>query len=137
MEEKYNEATPQRPEGDRQVDAPILAIDLPRFIKQIKEETAWEESDRNAITVFKTNGLRIVLIALHKGAEMVKHTAEGIISVQVLEGKMQFNTDQQSVELSKGKMLALHERIPHTVLAIEETIFLLTLTTTLAKTTSL
>lgn len=137
MEEKYNEATPQRPEGDRQVDAQILAIDLPRFIKQIKEETAWEESDRNAITVFKTNGLRIVLIALHKGAEMVKHTAEGIISVQVLEGKMQFNTDLQSVELSKGKMLALHERIPHTVLAIEETIFLLTLTTTLAKTTNL
>ena len=128
MEEKYNDATPQRPEGDRQVDAQILAIDLPRFIKQIKEETAWEESDRNAITVFKTNGLRIVLIALHKGAEMVKHTAEGIISVQVLDGKMQFDTDQQSVELSKGKMLALHERIPHTVLAIDETIFLLTLT---------
>lgn len=137
MEEKYNDATPQRPEGDRQVDAQILAIDLPRFIKQIKEETAWEESDRNAITVFKTNGLRIVLIALHKGAEMVKHTAEGIISVQVLEGKMQFDTDQQSVELSKGKMLALHERIPHTVLAIDETIFLLTLTTTLTKTTNL
>lgn len=133
MEEKYNEATPQRPEGDRQVDAQILAIDLPRFIKQIKEETAWKESDRNAITVFKTNGLRIVLIALHKGIEIVRHTADGIISVQVLEGKMQFNTDQQSVELSKGQMLALHERIPHSVLAIEETIFLLTLTTTLAK----
>jgi hypothetical protein len=44
---------------------------------------------------------------------------------------MKFNTDQQSIELSKGQMLALHERLPHSVLAIRETIFLLTLTTTL------
>jgi quercetin dioxygenase-like cupin family protein len=133
MEEKYNEATLQRPKGDRPLDAPFVDIDLPQFIKQIREETLWEESDRNAITVFKTNGLRIVLIALHKGAEMVRHTADGIISIQVLEGNMQFNTDQQSVELNKGQMLALHERIPHSILAIRESVFLLTLTTSLQE----
>ena len=131
MEIKYNEATPQRPEGDRSLDAALIAIDLPVFVKQIKEESTWKESDRNAITVFKTNGLRIVLVALHKGAEMPTHTADGIISVQVLEGQMQFNTEWRSVELSNGQMLALHERIPHSVLALKETIFLLTLTTSL------
>ena len=131
MEIKYNEATPQRPEGDRSLDAALVAIDLPAFVKQIKEESTWKEGDRNAITVFKTNGLRIVLIALHKGAEMPTHTADGIISVQVLEGQMQFNTEWRSVELSNGQMLALHERIPHSVLALKETIFLLTLTTSL------
>jgi quercetin dioxygenase-like cupin family protein len=132
MEEKYNDSTEQRPEGERSMDAKLVTIDLLLFIKQIKQESTWEESDRNAITVFKTNGLRIVLIALHEGAEMVKHTANGLISVQVLEGRLQFTTDLQSVELNSGQMLALHERIPHSVLAIQETIFLLTLTTTLA-----
>lgn len=131
MEEKHNEATEQRPEGNRPVDAALVTIDLPMFKKQIKEESAWKSSKRNAITVFKTNGLRIVLIALHKGAEMARHTADGIISVQVLEGQMQFNTDGKSVELSEGQMLALHEGIPHSVLAVKETVFLLTLTTTL------
>lgn len=131
MEIKYNEATPQRPDGTRSIDAALVAIDLPAFVKQIKEESTWKESDRNAITVFKTNGLRIVLIALHKGAEMATHTADGIISVQVLQGQMQFNTEWRSVELSNGQMLALHERIPHSVLALKETIFLLTLTTSL------
>ncbi len=132
MDEKYNESTPQRPEGDRSIDAALVNIDLPLFIEQIKQESSWKDSDRNAITVFKTNGLRIVLIALHEGAEMARHTANGIISVQVLEGQLQFNTDGQSVELNKGQMLALHERIPHSVQAIKETIFLLTLTPTLA-----
>ena len=131
MEEKFNEATPQRTQ-DHLLDAPLVSIDLPAFIAQIKQESTWKESDRNTITIFKTNGLRIVLIALHEGAEMVKHTANGLISVQVLEGKLQLKTDIQSVELSKGQMLVLHQSIPHSVLAIQETIFLLTLTTTLA-----
>ena len=129
MDEKYNESTPQRPAGDRSIDAALVTIDLPLFAEQIKQESSWKDSDRNAITVFKTNGLRIVLIALHEGAEMARHTANGIISLQVLEGQLQFNTDTQSVELNTGQMLALHERIPHSVRAIKETTFLLTLTT--------
>ena len=129
MDEKFNESTPQRPAGDRSIDAALVTIDLPLFAVQIKQEPSWKDSDRNAITVFKTNGLRIVLIALHEGAEMTRHTANGIISLQVLEGQLQFNTDTQSVELNKGQMLTLHERIPHSVRAIKETTFLLTLTT--------
>ncbi len=131
--EKSNEATILRPLGDRVIDAPLVSIDLFSFIEQIKKEKKWKETDRNSITVFKTDGLRIVLIALRKGAEMVKHVANGLISVQVLEGRIQFNTDEQSVKLGKGQMLALHEGIPHSVLAKKKTIFLLTLTTTLAE----
>ena len=132
MEEKSNEATIQRPQGDRIMDAPLVTIDLRSFTKQIREEKAWKDSDRNAITVFKTDGMRIVLIALHKDAEMKKHTADGMISVQVMEGQILFTTEDQSIELGQGEMLALHKNVPHSVLAKEETIFLLTLTTTLA-----
>jgi quercetin dioxygenase-like cupin family protein len=130
MKEKFNEATPQRPEGDRALDATLVHIDLPFYMRQIKDEAAWKDGKKNAITVFKTEGLRIVLIALHEGAELARHLADGIISIQVLDGKLQFNTDLQAIELENGQMLALHERIPHSVLAIKETIFLLTLTST-------
>ena len=131
MQEKFNEATELRPQGDRVIDATLVSINLPLFIEQIKKEKPWKDNDRNAITVFKTNGLCILLIALHKGAEMTKHTAVGMISVQVLDGSIQFTTDEQSVEMDKGQMLALHEGIPHSVLAKEEAIFLLTITTKL------
>jgi quercetin dioxygenase-like cupin family protein len=127
MGNRYNEATALRPEGDRVIDAPMVAIDLSEAMKQVKKEASWENNDRNAITVFKSNGMCIVLIALHKGAVMNTHTAQGMISVQVLEGKMTFAADKQSPELIKGQMLVLHEGIPHSVTAIEETIFLLTL----------
>ncbi len=113
------------------MDAPLVSMDIPEFIKQIKAEVTWQNSDRNAMTVYKTNGMRIVLIALHEDAVLKKHTAEGIISVQVLEGEINFSTDDQSVVIKQGQMIALHKGLPHSVKAVKETVFLLTLTTTL------
>lgn len=127
MEEKYNESTELRPEGGRVIDAPLVTIDVHDFIKQIKDEPAWEKSDRNAMTIYKTNGMRIVLIALHEDAIMEKHTANGVISVQVLEGEINFNTADHSVSVKKGQMIALHRGIPHSVAAVKESVFLLTL----------
>ncbi len=127
QKEKFNEATPQRPEGERTLDAQLVEMDLNQFRRQIKTEEAWQSSDRNAITIFKTGGMRLVLIGLHQGAEMKTHTAPGIISVQVLDGKIRFTTADQTSELGEGQMLALHAGIPHSVFAAEESVFLLTL----------
>jgi quercetin dioxygenase-like cupin family protein len=127
VEEKSNESTPQRPEGARPLDAPMVLIDPSSYVKKIKQEQAWKNGDRNAITLFKTDGMRIVLIALHAGAEMKKHMAGGVISVQVLEGQITFHTEERSAVLDEGQLLALHAGIPHSVFANEESVFLLTL----------
>lgn len=129
MEAKHIESTELRPEGGRLMDATLVNIDVPGFIKEIKSEAAWANSDRNAMTIYKTNGMRIVLIALHENAIMKRHTADGIISVQVLEGEINFNTDEQSVVLEKGQMIALHKGVAHSVAAAKESVFLLTLAT--------
>ena len=128
MHEKFIDATLKRPEGQRTVDAPMVTIDLSLFIAQIRNEQAWKENDRNAITLFKSIFVRIVLIALHKDAEMAKHTANGTISIQILEGQMRLTTNEQTIDLGRGQMLVLHEGIEHSVYATEETVFLLTLT---------
>jgi quercetin dioxygenase-like cupin family protein len=133
MEIKQNESTDLRPEGGRVLDAPLVSINLIDFIKTIKEEPAWKNKDHNAITVYKTNGLRLVLIAMHKEAVIARHTTDGILSLQVLEGKINFTTDDKSVILEEGQMIALHKGLPHSVTAIKKSVFLLTLTTSLNK----
>src|SRR4051812_39645574 len=112
MENKSNQATPQRPEGDRLLDAPLITMGLDHLIEQVRNEPSWKDSDRNSITIFKSENMRIVLIGLHEGAELKTHTANGIISLQVLEGNIRFTTEPQTVELQKGQMLALQEKIP-------------------------
>lgn len=127
QEEKFNEATPQRPEGDRPINAELIELDLGAAKRQIRTEPTWENSDRNAVTLFKNETMRIVMIALHKGAEMKTHTAPGVISVQVLEGGISFRTENKSSDLGEGQMITLQAGIPHSVFAGKESIFLLTL----------
>lgn len=126
MSEKSNEATPQRPEGGRVLDATMVTLDLDNLVRQIKAEEIWTKKGRNAITVYNTEGMSLVISALHKGAELKRHQAQGIVTVQVLEGRIKFVTDEKTVEMREGQMLALHEKIPHGVLALEESVFLLT-----------
>lgn len=127
MENKSNQATPLRPEGDRILDAPLVVMELENFMSQLRNEPKWNQDDHNSLTIFKSENMRIVLIGLHEGAELKTHTANGIISVQVIEGHIKFTAEQQRVDLQKGQVLALHKNIPHAVLALKETFFLLTL----------
>jgi quercetin dioxygenase-like cupin family protein len=127
MENKSNHATPLRPEGDRILDAPLVVMELENFMSQLRNEPKWNQDDHNSLTIFKSENMRIVLIGLHEGAELKTHTANGIISVQVIEGHIKFTAQQQIVDLQKGQVLALHKNIPHAVLALKETFFLLTL----------
>lgn len=124
---KSNDATPQRPDGDRILDAELVLMNLNKAQEQIKSESAWLNSDRNAITLFKSEGLRIVLMALHTEAELKAHKAPGIITVQVLEGEIKFKTAIQESNLAKGEMLTLHKGITHSVLALKEAVFILTI----------
>lgn len=126
MEIKSNQATDLRPEGKRILDAPLVAIDINKFIENLRDEKTWKTSDRNAITVYKTEGMSIVLIAIHEGAVIPKHVAPGILSLQLLEGEISFTTDEESVNLTEGMMVTLHKSKPHSVTALKKSVFLLT-----------
>jgi quercetin dioxygenase-like cupin family protein len=127
MENKSTDATPQRPDGDRILNAPLVEMDLAEVIKQIKSETTWANSDRNSVTLFKSETMRIVLIGLHENAELKPHKANGVISVQVFQGKIEFIAEQQHTYIEKGQIIALQENIVHSVKALTESFFLLTL----------
>jgi quercetin dioxygenase-like cupin family protein len=126
IEKKSNDATALRPEGDRILNAPFVEMDLNNFIIQIKEEITWTTTDHNSITIFKSDNTTVVLIGMHQNAELKRHKAYGDIHVQVLEGKINFCTEQQTVSLKKGQMIALNADIPHSVQALDESFFLLT-----------
>lgn len=127
MENKSNEAAPQRPDGERLLNAPLVEMNLEEVIKQIKSEPTWADSDRNSVTLFKSETMRIVLIGLHENAELKPHKANGVINVQVLQGKIEFTAGQQNTHLERGQMVALQDNITHSVRALTESFFLLTL----------
>jgi quercetin dioxygenase-like cupin family protein len=129
MEPKFNAATPQRPAGERPLDAPWLVADLPTLVAQLRQESTWQEGDRNAITVFKTAGLTIVLVLLRADATLSVGISEGLLSLHLLEGRLQLEADstQPLPALSPGQLLALHAGVPYRASALAEASLLLTL----------
>jgi quercetin dioxygenase-like cupin family protein len=102
-------------------------IDIPGYIKLIRGEEEWQKSDRNSITVFKANDMRVVVGGLHSGAEMIPHKAEGIMSIQVIEGSLQVKTDAFTSDLQSGNIIVIHKGFNYSVIAVEESIYLLTI----------
>ncbi|RYY70716.1 MAG: hypothetical protein EOO13_05680 [Chitinophagaceae bacterium] len=128
MEEvKSMDATPQRPEGSRIIDAALTEVDLNQLISDLKEESTWKESDRNSITVHKSDNFVIVLMGLHDGAELKPHNAAGVLSLQVIKGKIDFIVEAKKVEMETGNMVVLHDRVFHSVVAKEDSFLLLSI----------
>jgi quercetin dioxygenase-like cupin family protein len=106
-----------------------LTFDLSVLLTQLKHEAAWQKGTRNGMTLFKGQGLRVVLVAMHAGTVIPSHRADSPLSFQVIEGVLKFSTDAQVFTLGKGQLLTLQAGIPHVVAAVEEAAFLLTLAT--------
>jgi quercetin dioxygenase-like cupin family protein len=125
MDIKRNEATLNRPEGDRVLDAPFVFTDLDSYITQLKGEEAWEKNDRNGITIFKTENLTTVLTCLHKDASIKDNVVDGIVQVQVLDGKLRVSTDAGDSELEEREMIMFHPRVRHSIEALKKSTLLL------------
>ncbi|MFN3916140.1 MAG: cupin domain-containing protein [Flavobacteriales bacterium] len=127
LENESNDATPKYPKNTHIAPPLLVEINLFELIEQIKNETTWAASDRSSVTVFKSETMKIMLMGLHESAELKPHKAGGVISVQVLEGKINFIAEQQKYLIGKGQMITLQENITHSVTALTESFFLLTL----------
>src|SRR6476469_813674 len=98
MEIKRNESTLNRPDGDRVLDGTYVFVDLPSYVRQIKEEKAWEKNDRNGITVFKSDYSTIVVTALQQGATIKDNKIDGFLSIQVLHGNIRVSTADGDID---------------------------------------
>ncbi|WP_432670770.1 cupin domain-containing protein [Flavobacterium sp. SM2513] len=123
---KVDESTPRQKET-QEVHPPLVTLNLQKHISQLKKGKNWTEGDRNAAVIFKSETMQIMLLGFHSGAELKSHKANGIISVQVIQGKIKFSTEQESAVLEQGEMITLQPNITHRVLSMTESFFLLTL----------
>ncbi len=121
MDFKFNEATINRPQGSRIIDAAWVFSDLGELVKQLHSESAWEKNDRNGITVFKTDKMSIVLTILKAGTSIKNNVIDGLYMLQVIKGKLHVGTDNCPMELSEGHIINLHKGISHNIIAREET----------------
>jgi quercetin dioxygenase-like cupin family protein len=117
-----------RAEREERLDSGILhAFALTDYTSALRDEAVYAASGRNGVTLVKTPGLRVVLQVLGRGEELAEHRAPGPITIQVLEGEVRFCAGEEVCRLSEGQALALPAGRPHSVEAVRDAAFLLTI----------
>ena len=109
--------------------APMMSFDLVREQEQLRQEESYRAGDRNAKTLVNAPGLHIVLTVMQRGAQLKEHKVAGPISIQTLAGRIRLRSADDIVELQAGQIVTLLGAIAHIVEAVEESAFLLTITT--------
>jgi len=112
---------------DRPVEVPLLHLRLSEQLERLRQEPTWRTRGRNAITLTKEPGLRLVLMLLGKGTKISEHQAAGPLTFHVLTGSVTFRAGARVESLGAGELIVLESTVPHEVEALEESACLLTL----------
>lgn len=112
---------------DQPLDAPLQTFDVADVVARLRSEKTYVERKVNSMTVHKGPRLRVVVVALHAGAKLDPHKADGELELHVLEGRVKVPTGAGNVTLGAGRFLTLHPGIEHAVEGIEESALLLTI----------
>jgi quercetin dioxygenase-like cupin family protein len=125
MEIKKNDATLNRPEGERVLDAPYVMIDLGSYVDQLHREESYAKNGKNGITVFKSEGLTEVLTSMEEGEEIIENEVEGFVTIQVLKGKAVLRTSQGELTMEKNQLVTIHPHVVHSFRALSDVDLLL------------
>jgi quercetin dioxygenase-like cupin family protein len=101
-------------------------FDVLHEIAEAERQKPWA-SGVHSRTLFKKPDLRIVLISMEAAAQLKEHHADGTSSLYVVKGHIRYSTQGQVYDLRVGNLFTLGASIKHSVEAVEESSFLLTI----------
>jgi len=118
-------------EAGQAMYSPFRTYDLPRLVREIKNSKNYANGELNSMTLLKRPDKQIVLTALHEGTEINSFQANDSITFQIIEGKLEFFSNKESVTLERGQMMTVHDNIRYSLTTWQDTVFLLTIATSI------
>lgn len=112
-----------------QVAGSALTFTLSEEVDALKAELR-DAPARAARTLVKEGPVTVTLIGVIAGGSMHAHKADGPITVQVLDGEVEFSIGETTRTFPAGSLLALAGGITHAVRSEHGGIFLLTVVAT-------
>ena len=112
-----------KPSASKQRDT----VDLGRSDMELRREDAYARDGHTARTLLRESDLRIVLIAMRKGASISEHHTDHTASVQVLTGQLRIRFSNCVADVPAGHLFVFEAGAAHEVDAELDSSFLLTL----------
>lgn len=104
----------------------VLAFDLRAEEATLIEKARASSSGRAAKTLVKQGALRSTISSLRRGTQLSEHAAAGAVSIQVLRGRVRFESDGAEQVAGPGGVVMFDENVPHSATALADSSILIT-----------
>jgi quercetin dioxygenase-like cupin family protein len=110
----------------KELNQPMMAFAIAEEISKIKADQRSTNQRKRSAVLVKNEHLRIVVAVLSRGEALQEHETGGQTTVTVVEGAIRFDALNERVRLTAGGWLTLQAGIPHSVEALEDSAFVIT-----------
>jgi quercetin dioxygenase-like cupin family protein len=101
-------------------------LDLGKATAQLRAEPQAGGRAQRQQTLYRHGPVTVALFVFDRGARMPQHVAEGVVTVDVLEGRLRMSAEGQAHDMTAGQILVMAPGVRHDVFAEEPTRMLLT-----------
>ena len=112
----------------KKLDQPMMAFAIAEEISKIKADqpSRLTNQGKRSAVLAKNEHVIIVMAMLARGEALQEHETEGQITVTVVQGAIRFDALKEQVRLNAGGLLTLRPGIRHSVEALEDSAFVIT-----------
>ena len=101
-------------------------IDLEQAAAELAAEPVAPPHRHRQKTLYRHGSLTLALFLFDEGAGLAEHKADGVVTIQVLQGRLKVSSEGKEHRLSPGQLLVLAPGVRHDVFAEQPTRMLLT-----------
>jgi len=106
--------------------APQHLVDLNQVAATLEAEPLAGKRLHRQETLYRRHPITVALFLFEPGAQLPPHVAEGVVTVQVLEGQLNMTVENEQRTLSAGQILIMAPGVKHDVRAEQKARMLLT-----------
>ena len=112
---------------NRPLAGPLLVFDLPAIAGELRSEESYLRSGRAGRTLAKAGRMRVVLVAIAETSFIGTQQADSPLTIQVLEGDIEFRTDGGKHRLRRGEILFFGPGDAHDIRATAPSLVIITI----------
>jgi quercetin dioxygenase-like cupin family protein len=95
-------------------------------LAELRREDHPSRAGHRQIALLQRSPVTQVLFSFEAGGHLDEHSAHGLVTIHVLEGKLRVAAEGTDHQLTSGDVLVLDADVPHDVRAVEKSAMLLT-----------
>jgi len=116
-----------RQHPEERLASPVQVFDVATVVESLRNEAHDARNGHRQVTIGRHGPVTQIIMTFEDGGLFKEHTAEGVVTIQVLGGKLEVVLEAETLELVSGQLVTLAPGVPHSVRALAESEMLLSI----------